>query len=89
MNGKFETESGYEITKKLLGSDNPPDAIFAGNDIIALGVLQCAQEMGMDIPNKFGIVGFDDIYTSSLPQIQLSTVAMLSISWAKKHLSCF
>jgi len=84
VNGKFETESGYEITKRLLKSDNPPDAIFAGNDIIALGVLQCAQEMGLDIPDKFGIVGFDDIYTSSLPQIQLSTVAMPKYFLGKK-----
>lgn len=84
VNGKFETESGYEITKKLLASDNPPDAVFAGNDIIALGVLQCAQEMNLDIPGKFGIVGFDDIYTSSLPQIQLTTVAMPKYFLGKK-----
>jgi len=76
VNGNFETQAGYEATKKLLESANPPDAVFAGNDIIALGVLQCAQEMGLKIPEDFGIVGFDDIYSSGLPQVQLTTVAL-------------
>lgn len=84
VNGDFTTESGYELTKKLLLSDNPPDAVFAGNDIIALGVLECAQELKLDIPREFGIVGFDDIYASSLPQIQLSTIAMPKYFLGKK-----
>jgi len=76
MNGRFETESGYEMTRKLFQLQSPPDAVFAGNDIIALGVMQYAQENGLRVPEDFGIIGFDDIYASSLPQIQLTTVAM-------------
>lgn len=84
MNGRFETESGYEMTKRLFQLENPPDAVFAGNDIIALGVMQYAQEMNLRIPEDFGIIGFDDIYASSLPQIQLTTVAMPKTFLGKK-----
>lgn len=84
MNGRFETESGYELTKRLFQLPNPPDAVFAGNDIIALGVMQYAQERRLNIPDDFGIIGFDDIYASSLPQIMLSTVAMPKTFLGKK-----
>jgi LacI family transcriptional regulator len=74
VHGDFKTESGYELTHKLLKAENPPDAIFAGNDIIALGVLQCVQEYGYNVPQDFGIIGFDNIPFAELPQIQLSTI---------------
>jgi LacI family transcriptional regulator len=75
VNGTFKSESGYEIIKRLLKTDNPPDGVFAGNDIIALGVLQYVKEYGMDVPGDFGIVGFDDIPFASYPQIKLSTIS--------------
>jgi len=84
VNSKFETESGYEACKKLLQLQNPPDAVFAANDIIALGVMQCVQEAGLRIPEDFGIVGFDDIYASALPQIMLTTIAMPKYFLGKK-----
>lgn len=86
INGKFETEFGYEGARKFFQLSNPPDAIFAANDLIALGVLQYAQEKGLKVPEEFGIIGFDDIYASSLPQIQLSTIAMPKTFLGKKAL---
>lgn len=74
VNGDFKTKSGYDLIKKLLQSPNPPDAAFAGNDIIALGVLHCVQELGLNVPVDFGIIGFDNISFAGLPQIQLSTI---------------
>lgn len=75
VNGSFKSESGYEIAKKLLESENRPDSIFAGNDVIALGVLQCLKEYDINIPEEFGIIGFDDIPFASYPQIRLSTIS--------------
>lgn len=75
-NGKFDTESGYEMARNLFLRADPPDAILCGNDIIALGVLQFAHEKKLDIPERLGIIGFDDVYTSGLPQIQLTTVSI-------------
>ncbi len=74
MSGKFKSESGYDNMKKLIDSDNTPDAVFGGNDVIALGVLHCAQEHGLKVPEDIGIIGFDDIPYANLPQIQLTTI---------------
>jgi LacI family transcriptional regulator len=72
--GEFTINSGYNLAKQLLNSKKNVDAIFAGNDIIALGVLDYATTHGYNIPNELGIIGFDDIFYSQLPQIQLTTM---------------
>lgn len=84
INGKFKSESGYESLKKLIDSGNTPDAVFGGNDVIALGVLHCAQEHGLRIPEDFGIIGFDDIPYASLPQIQLTTIEQPKYQMGKR-----
>lgn len=75
INGSFNSKSGYDIMLRLIESGNIPDAVFAGNDVIALGVLDCAQKHGLRVPEDIGIIGFDDIPYANLPQIQLTTVA--------------
>ncbi len=72
--GNFGMSSGYELARKLFNSRDKVDAIFAGNDIIALGVLQCANELGIKIPDELGVIGFDNISYARLPQIQLTTI---------------
>lgn len=73
--GDFTTRSGYEQMGKLLKQSSPPDAVFAGNDLIALGVMNSVQEYGLHIPQDIGIVGFDNIYFAEFPQVQLTTIA--------------
>ncbi|MCW3489993.1 LacI family DNA-binding transcriptional regulator [Dethiobacter alkaliphilus] len=75
--GSFKWQSGRERTKQLLrqNSHNPPTAVFAGNDIIALGVMQAAEEMGLKVPEQLAVVGFDDVEFASYPKIQLTTVS--------------
>lgn len=75
LNGKFNSQSGYEIAGKLLSTPNPPDAVFAANDVIALGVLQRVKEVGLNVPGEFGIVGFDDIPFAAYSQIQMTTIS--------------
>jgi len=75
VNGAFRSKSGYDIMQQMIRSGNIPDAVFAGNDVIALGVLQCAQEQGLRVPEDIGIIGFDDIPYADLPQVQLTTIA--------------
>lgn len=76
VNSKFNTDVAYDETKKLLILKNPPDAIFAANDIIALGVLHAVDESGIKTPGEFGVIGFDDISEASLYQIQLTTMSL-------------
>lgn len=71
---KFTANGGYNLAKGLLKGDKEIDGIFAGNDVIALGVLDYAATHGYDIPRELGIIGFDNISYAGLPQIQLTTV---------------
>ncbi len=74
MFGNFGLTSGYELAWELFHSNKKVDAVFAGNDVIALGVMQCAEELGKKIPEELGLIGFDNIAYARLPQIQLTTV---------------
>jgi len=74
LKGGFKSKDGYDNMQRLINSGNIPDAVFGGNDIIALGVLHCVQENGLRVPEDIGIIGFDDIPYASLPQIQLTTI---------------
>ena len=59
--GDFTTKTGIACGRKLLSLDNPPSAIVAANDQMAMGVYQVAEEMGLRIPEDFSLVGFDNI----------------------------
>ncbi len=73
ISGNFRFESGYAAMGKIL-DDGLPDGIFAGNDMMALGMIQAAQTMGIKIPQDFLLVGFDDISFSSYISPTLTTV---------------
>ncbi len=70
----FTVAGGYKATEKLLKNNKNVDAIFAANDIMALGAMQLLNEKGIAVPEQMGIIGFDDIPYAALPQIMLSTI---------------
>lgn len=70
----FTSPAGYAAAQVLLASDEPPTAIFAGNDMIALGVLRAAAERGVRVPEQLSVVGFDDIQVSRYLYPALTTV---------------
>ena len=59
--GDFYAESGREQTARLLALDEPPTAIFAAADMMAIGAVRAASEAGLVVPADLSIVGFDDI----------------------------
>ena len=71
----FTRETGYEGTKGLLTMEDRPEAIFGGNDYIALGVIDAVEEMGFHIPEDIAVVGFDDTEFASNLRIRLTTVS--------------
>lgn len=73
--GMYAQESGYQWTRKMMRQPNPPDAIFCGDDEIALGAIRAIDEMGLSVPKDVAIVGFDDSNISSHTRIQLTTVS--------------
>lgn len=56
----YTKEWGYEGTTQLLNIPEPPTAIFAGGDGIAVGAYQACSEAGISIPSEMSIVGFDN-----------------------------
>jgi LacI family transcriptional regulator len=69
-----DEQMAKRLTTKLLSSTNPPDALFAINDIAALGAMLAAKEKGLKIPNDFAIVGFSNWRFTSLTEPPMSTV---------------
>jgi LacI family transcriptional regulator, galactose operon repressor len=70
----FSEESGYRAARRLLLDDEPPTAIFAANDLIALGAIRLAREVGLAVPRDLSVVGFNDIPQSQLFDPPLTTV---------------
>jgi DNA-binding LacI/PurR family transcriptional regulator len=59
--GDFKTESGYRLTHELMSLPQPPDAIFAANNMMALGALRALRELAVRIPEEIRLVSFDDM----------------------------
>jgi LacI family transcriptional regulator len=72
MSGDFGTDSGNKCARELLSMENPPTAIFASNDLMAIGVFRAAQELGLRIPEDLSVIGFDNI--SEAQSIGLTTI---------------
>ncbi|MFJ4027583.1 LacI family DNA-binding transcriptional regulator [Paenarthrobacter sp. NPDC089989] len=72
--GTFTYESGIKWGSRQLQLDNPPTAIFAGSDTIALGVIEAARSLSLAVPDELSIVGFDDTQLASWSSPQLTTV---------------
>jgi len=67
-------ELGYLVTRKLLASGDRFTALFAFNDISAIGAIQALREAGRRIPEDVSVVGFDDIQSAAFQNPGLTTV---------------
>jgi LacI family transcriptional regulator len=67
-------EGGYQAGKSLLQRDSPPTAIFVRSDVVAIGVMGAAFDLGFRIPEDISIVGFGDISFSSYLNPPLTTI---------------
>jgi LacI family transcriptional regulator len=59
--GDFRRRSGKRAMRELLGLEEPPTAVFAANNLMALGALQALAEAGMRIPENISFASFDDV----------------------------
>ncbi len=67
-------EPGYEATKKLLASRKPFTALFAFNDMSAMGAIRALREAKLRVPDDVSVVGFDDIQSAAYQNPGLTTV---------------
>ena len=68
-------EHGYQAMAHLMQGGTKPRAVFAYNDLLAIGAMQYCQEHGLDVPGNVAIAGFDNLPESQVTSPPLTTVA--------------
>jgi LacI family transcriptional regulator len=72
--GDWYTGSGERAMQTLLALPEPPTAVFAAADLMAVGAMKAARDAGLDVPADLAVVGFDDIHLASLLDPALTTI---------------
>jgi LacI family transcriptional regulator len=72
--GDYSIDAGRRACTQLLTLERPPTAIVSANDFMAIGAMAVLRERGMAVPADMSVTGFDDIYVSALPWIELTTL---------------
>lgn len=72
--GSFTFESGCNMMNQLFNENNIPTAVFAANDVIALGAMKAIRENNFKIPNDISVIGFNDEETSAYIEPPLTTI---------------
>ncbi|MET3901264.1 LacI family transcriptional regulator [Devosia sp. UYZn731] len=80
----FSEENGFHAAEKILARATRPSAIFAANDLMAIGVMQALRERNVAIPGHIAVVGFDDISAAKLVTPSLTTVAQFQYQMGVK-----
>ena len=75
LKGDFQYESGYQAAREFLTMNEPPTAVFACNDLMAVGAVSGVRRNGRRVPWDLAVVGFDDIALASFTNPPLTTVA--------------
>jgi len=78
--GSFSQEFGYESTSDMLklGNGRRPSAIVCGNDDMALGSSEAILDAGLEVGREIAVVGFNNIKTTSLKRIEITTISQKS-----------
>lgn len=74
LEGSWSQDAGYRLTDELLKRKNPPTAIYAANDLIAMGVLAKLQEKGLRVPQDISVIGYDDSEFARLKLADLTSI---------------
>jgi LacI family transcriptional regulator len=76
--GNWSVDSGYEGARGLLALEDRPTAIFAANDMMAMGAIYAIQKAGLEVPTDIAVVGYDDRDFAAWIRPALTTVRMPS-----------
>jgi LacI family transcriptional regulator len=72
--GDFNEQGGYQAMRSLLSLECPPTAVFAANDLMAMGAYLAIKEASLKIPEDVAVIGFDNIPTAKLVSPPLTTI---------------
>lgn len=70
----FECDGGYQALKKMAEHSPLPSSIFVSNDMMAMGVINAANELGIQVPEQLSIIGYDDIHIAKFMSPSLTTI---------------
>ncbi|EMK3508089.1 substrate-binding domain-containing protein [Vibrio parahaemolyticus] len=70
----FECEGGYQAFKKMAERGTLPSSIFVSNDMMAMGMINAANELGIKVPDDLSIIGYDDIHIAKFMSPSLTTI---------------
>jgi len=70
----FECEGGYQAFEKLYERGKLPSALFVCNDMMAMGVIQAANQRGLRIPDDLSLIGYDDVHIAKFMTPALTTI---------------
>lgn len=74
INCSIRRDSGYAVMSDLIQQNRIPTAVVAGNDFIALGVMEAIEANGLSVPEDVSIIGFDNIDFAAFSKISLTTI---------------
>ncbi|ATZ11495.1 HTH-type transcriptional repressor PurR [Erwinia amylovora] len=74
VQGDFEPESGYLAMQQILSQKQRPTAVFCGGDIMAMGAICAADEMGLRVPQDISVIGYDNVRNARYFTPALTTV---------------
>jgi len=74
--GDFSEAEGFKHVVDLMALPDPPTAVFAGDDLLAVGVINGLRHLGLDVPGDVSVVGFDDIPLARFLTPPLTTVRL-------------
>jgi len=72
--GDYSIEAGRRAGAQFLALERRPTAIVSANDFMAIGAMAALREQGLSVPQDMSVTGFDDIFVSALPWIELTTL---------------
>jgi DNA-binding LacI/PurR family transcriptional regulator len=72
--GDFTEDAGMHAAEKLLKAGDLPTAVFAANDLVALGLIDRLEQDGLRIPEDVSVVGYDNTFVAGLNHIRLTTI---------------
>jgi len=74
VGGDFTEAAGMAAASKLLRARRLPTAVFAANDLVAIGLIDRLEQDGVRIPQDVSVVGYDNVFLAALNHVRLTTI---------------
>jgi DNA-binding LacI/PurR family transcriptional regulator len=85
--GEYRHAEGYAAMKQLICLDTPPTAVFAVNDLMALGAISALNDVGIHVPDDVAIIGFDGLELGSWFHPRLTSMSVSPYELGRKAAS--